>query len=161
MPYRALEALMAATGVEWQVVETLTRRDIDIKRRTVHARGGKNAWRNRVVRGTELWAWRIFAEYARDFTENALLFEGLRHSAALRTHKRIGKTLGMPPTTLHDWRHTYAVNALRQGYRPQVVAHQLGHRDAYLVITRYGRHTPSLDDYEIHGSVAHATHALG
>lgn len=153
---RAMEALMAATGVEWQVIERLRRRDVDLDGKTVHAQGGKTPWRNRVVRPTELWAWEVFADYARGFTPNALLFEGLRHSAALRTHKRINRLVGVPPTTLHDWRHTYAVLSLKAGYSPTIVAHQLGHRDAYLVITRYGRHVPDARDYE-----RHATQALG
>jgi integrase len=153
-----MEALMAATGVEWQVIDRLRRRDVDLEARTVHASGSKTRWRNRVVRPTEEWAWQIFADYARAFTGNALLFEGLRHSAALRTHKRIGRSLGLPVTTLHDWRHTYAVQALRDGYTATVIAHQLGHRDAYLLLTRYGRHVPSLEDYV---SRHQATQALG
>lgn len=149
---RACEALMAACGVEWQVITRLRRRDIDLEACTVHAQGGKTPWRNRVVRPTEEWAWEIFAEYARDFTDNALIFEGLRHSAALRTHKRIGKSLGLPVTTLHDWRHSYAVWSLKAGYSAQVIAHQLGHRDSYLVLTRYGRHVPDALDYERHAT---------
>lgn len=159
---RAMEALMAATGIEWQAIGLLKGRDIDFVAKTVHAQGSKTHWRNRVVRPTEMWAWEIFREYARDFTGNALVFQGLKHSAALRTHKRIGKSLGLPVTTLHDWRHTYAVQALREGFSAQIVAHQLGHRDSYLVLTRYGRHVPSLQDYEVHRHAAvPSAHALG
>lgn len=155
---RAMEALMAATGVEWQVVDRLRRRDVDLEARTIHAQGGKTRWRNRVVRPTEEWAWAIFADYARDFTGNALLFEGLRHSAALRTHKKAVRELGLPAVSLHDWRHSYAVWSLKAGYSAQVVAHQLGHRDSYLVLTRYGRHVPAAEDYIPR---VHATQALG
>jgi integrase len=48
---------------------------------------------------------------------------------------------------MHDARHTYAVNALRAGYRPEVVAHQLGHRDTTLVWKVYGRYIPKAEDY--------------
>jgi integrase len=150
MPFRAIEALMAATGVEWQVVERLTRRDIDLKKRTVHARGGKNAWRNRVVRGTELWAWRIFADYAKNFTDAAQLFPGIREDTALRVHKAASKTLSLPTTTLHGWRRTYAVQALRDGYSLQVVAHQLGHKDTTLVQKIYGQFVVEEADYRRH-----------
>jgi integrase len=146
MPYRAIEALMAATGVEWQVVERLTRRDVDLHSRTLHARGGKTPWRNRVVRGTELWAWRIFADYAKQFTDNAQVFS-VSKFRALEVHLEAAEVLNLPRTTLHDWRHTYAVGALRDGYSIQVVAHQLGHRDTVLVQSRYGRFVPEASDY--------------
>lgn len=149
LPYRAIEALMAATGVEWQVIERLVRRDIDLKAKTVHARGGKTPWRNRVVRATEVWAWKIFAEYARDFTENAPLFP-LSKFRALEEHLVAAEAVKLPRTTLHDWRHTYAVQALRDGYSLQVVAHQLGHKDTLLVQTRYGRFVPDAADYRRH-----------
>jgi integrase len=152
MPNRALEALMAATGVEWQVIERLRRRDVDFTKRSAHAQGGKTPWRNRIVRATELWAWEIFAEYARDFASNALIFDGLRESQTLRVHSRTAKSLGLPHTTLHDWRHVYAVQALRDGYKPAIVAHQLGHRDSYLVLTRYGRFIPNEADYVLHAA---------
>jgi len=151
-PHRAIEALMAATGIEWQVIERLKRRDIDFTARTIHAQGGKTIWRNRVVRATELWAWEIFAGYARDFTENALIFGEVDKYRALTLHKRASKDLGLPATTLHDWRHTYAVQALRDGYPLTVVAHQLGHHDTYLVQTRYGRHVPDERDYRPHAA---------
>jgi integrase len=154
-PYRAIDALMAACGVEWQVIERIRGRDIDFDAKTAHAQGGKTAWRNRIVRATELWAWDIFAGYARGFSPNALLFDGLTESGALRAHKRGVKALGLPRFTLHDWRHSYAVQALRDGYKPSVVAHQLGHRDAYLVMTRYGRFIPDESDYTHAASSRH------
>lgn len=149
VPYRAIEALMAATGVEWQVIERLVRRDVDLKARTVHARGGKTAWRNRVVRATELWAWQIFAEYAKQFTDAAPLFP-VSKFRALDEHLEASTAVELPRTTLHDWRHTYAVQALRDGYSLQVVAHQLGHRDTTLVQSRYGRFIPDESDYRRH-----------
>lgn len=149
MPYRAIEALMASTGVEWQIIERLTRRDVDLKAQTVHARGSKTLWRNRVVRATELWAWKIFANYAGDFTENALLFP-VSKFRALDEHLGAAAAVKLPRTTLHDWRHTYAVQALRDGYSIQVVAHQLGHKDTTLVQNRYGRFVPDEADYRRH-----------
>lgn len=147
MPYRAIEALMAATGVEWQVIERLIRRDIDLTKRTVHARGGKTAWRNRVVRATESWAWKVFDEHVRPMTDNTPVFPGIREDTALRVHKSAATAVKLPHTTLHDWRHSYAVQALRDGYSLQVVAHNLGHKDTTLVQTRYGRHVPREEDF--------------
>lgn len=149
MPYRAIEALMAATGVEWQVIERLTRRDVDLRKRTVHARGGKTRWRNRVVRPTENWAWRIFADYVKPMTESAIVFPVSKFTA-LEQHLEASAVLKLPRTTLHDWRHTYAVLSLKAGYSLQVVAHQLGHRDTTLVQTLYGRHVVEKADYRRH-----------
>jgi integrase len=47
----------------------------------------------------------------------------------------------------HDWRHTYAVQALRDGESPQAVAHQLGHKTAAMVHAVYGRYVPIASDY--------------
>lgn len=151
-PHRAIEALMCATGVEWQVITRVRRRDIDFQAKTLEAHGSKTPWRNRTVRGTETWAWEIFASYARDFTDNALIFDGVDQYRALAIHKRASKTLGLPVTTLHDWRHTYSVIALKAGYTATVIAHQLGHHDTYLVQTRYGRHVPDDRDYALHAA---------
>jgi integrase len=57
---------------------------------------------------------------------------------------------------LHDLRHTYAVNALKAGYREQVVAHQLGHANATMIRKVYGRYVPDEADYQSH-SRAQAT----
>lgn len=160
MPNRALEALFCATGIEWGAAIKLRRRDVDLVAGTVHAEGSKTPWRNRVVRGTETWAWEIFAGYARDFTELAPLFPGLTPAAVLGVHHAAAKILELPRTTLHDWRHTYSVTALRDGYSPQVVAHQLGHRDSYLVLTRYGRFIVDERDYQRHAAVP-SRHAAG
>jgi integrase len=65
----------------------------------------------------------------------------------LDTHKRISAKLKIPVTTLHDWRHTYAVNSLRDGMKPTTVARQLGHRDASLVHRVYGRFIVDARDY--------------
>jgi integrase len=146
MPYRAIEALMAATGVEWQVVERLARRDVNLKDRTVHAHGSKTPWRNRVVRATELWAWRIFADYANTILDNGQVFSVSKYKA-LHEHLDASSVLRLPRTTLHDWRHTFAVISLKDGYSLQVVAHQLGHRDTTLVQNRYGRFIPDASDY--------------
>ena len=159
-PNRALEALMAATGIEWQAALRLRRRDVDLVARTVHAEGSKTPWRNRVIRGTEKWAWDIFANYARDFTDNAPLFT-MKPDAAIRVHHRVGRELGLPRTTLHDWRHTFAVQCLKDGYSAQIVAHQLGHHDSFLVLSRYGRFVPDDRDYQRAGHAADSRHAAG
>jgi Phage integrase family len=44
--------------------------------------------------------------------------------------------------TFHDLRHTYASLMVAAGVSPHVIAEQLGHRDARLVLHRYGHLYP-------------------
>lgn len=152
LPHRAAIALMAATGMELQAVERVARRDVDLDVGTVRARGGKNFWRDRVVRGTEPWAWSIFAEYARDFLPDALLFGDVSRDTIRSQHHRAAKLLNLPKTTLHDWRHSYAVWSLKDGLSPTVVARQLGHKDTTLLARVYGRYVPDESEYVTHAT---------
>lgn len=147
-PYRALEALMCGTGIEWQAVERLTANGVDAGERTIFANGGKKPWRRRVVRFTESWAWPHFWEHAKLYRGAALVFGDLTERRALALHRDTSLALGLPDTTLHDWRHTYAVNALRDGLTYQAVAKQLGHRDTTRVHDTYGRYVPDAEDYK-------------
>lgn len=71
-------------------------------------------------------------------TPNAHLFGRLTERAAWDAHTDAVKALELEHATLHDARHCYAVNSLREAMNPLVVAHQLGHRDTCLVYTTYG-----------------------
>lgn len=147
-PYSALEALMAGTGMERQAVQRLTRRDIDLDRLTVHAHGSKTPWRNRTVRITEAWTLPYLEKHLRTLLPGARVFT-VKMDRVLDQHKKASKRLDLPQTTLHDWRHTYAVNSLRDGMKPTTVARQLGHRDASLVHKVYGRFIVDERDYEL------------
>lgn len=144
-PYNAVEAIMA-NGVERQVVERLNRKDIDLKALTIHARGSKTPHRNRVIRITESWTVPIIKAHLATLLPNAKVF-AVRMDTVLDIHKRVSQKLGIQVTTLHDWRHTYAVNSLRDGMKPTTVARQLGHRDASLVHRVYGRFIVDERDY--------------
>ena len=152
-PFRALEALMAATGAEWQACRRLARRDIDLAARTVHLHGGKTAWRDRVVKIVAEWAVPAIAEHVRNFAPAAHVF-ALDQHAALEAHHAACKATQLEYCTLHDWRHTFAVQALRDGLSPSVVASQLGHANAYLVFTTYGRFVVTDADYQSPGKRA-------
>jgi integrase len=144
-PFNAVEAIMA-NGVERGVVEGLHRRDIDLKQLTIHARGSKTPHRNRVIRITEAWTVPIIKAHLATLLPNAKVFD-VKMDRVLDTHKRISAKLKIQVTTLHDWRHTYAVNSLRDGMRAEAVARQLGHRDASLVHKIYGRFIVDERDY--------------
>ncbi len=49
--------------------------------------------------------------------------------------------------TLHDWRHTHAVQLLRDGYSEQIAASHLGHKNTDMVRTKYGVFIPGKEDY--------------
>ncbi len=149
--YRVREALMVGTGMDWSDCARLRRRDVDLTARTVRCHGSKTAHRNRVVRITEAWT--------------------LKHLEALKTMLPDAPVCPMPAakdankdcnrvhraalvacaieqdSTLHDWRHHYAVTAFRRGETPQVVTHQLGHGTTKLALDLYGKYLPNASDY--------------
>lgn len=142
-PHQALEALMAATGMEWGACVALRRRDVDFDRRIVYAAGTKNEYRNRYVEASEEWAWNLFAAYARRFLPNAQLFKGLREEKALEEHHAAAKALELPHTTLHNHRNSFAVMWIRRSagdaVKLQWLKNQLGHApQSTLIYTRYG-----------------------
>ncbi len=149
-PYKSLEALMAGTGMEWQAIANLKRRDVDLKKRTVRAHGFKNKHRNRMVRITEDWTLPIIARHVRSVTSlDASLFT-VTNDRALDIHQAAVKVLGLEPSVLHDWRHTYAVNNLQRGMKPQVVKRQLGHAKNSTMVERvYGVWIVDEKDYQL------------
>lgn len=150
MPQRVAEALMAGAGLEWGAVAALHRRDVDLTTKEVHARGTKTRWRTRTVRVTEPWAWAIVRDYVKTLLPDAPLFPGLVERRALDAHKAACEAAKVAPSTLHDWRHTYAVQALRDGLPPQTVKRQLGHSPHSTMLERvYATWIPKADaDYQ-------------
>lgn len=153
---RALEALMAGTGCEWGAAERVEATKIRAAKREVYADGPKNKqgrtvkWRKRWVRFTEDWAWDVFWEWAGQFAGATRVFAGLKEDAALTEHQKACEALGLQMSTLHDWRHTYAILSLDDGIKPATVRRQLGHSPHSTVLERvYAAHLPTTDaDYE-------------
>lgn len=146
--YRTLIRLMAATGIELGVALTLRKEDVNFDERTINTRGSKTIWRNRVVR-FEAWETEDLRSLVEWLGAGALLFPFADGATALDEFKAAQQAAEMSGHRLHDLRHTYAVNALRQGYKPTVVAHQLGHKDATMVTKVYGRFIPDKSDYVV------------
>jgi integrase len=140
--YRVLAAVLASTGMEMQAARRLRRRDVDLVTKTLHAHGSKNDWRNRTVNVTEAWAWPIIVAHVKRLLPDALVFPALDHNKALDAHHAAVAALRLPPSTLHDHRHHYAVALRRRGVSDVVIAKQLGHGSTMLVATRYGRYQP-------------------
>ncbi len=130
---------MAGTGMEYSAAARVRRRDVDLEARVVFANGEKNEYRTRYVEVTEDWAWQIIEAHAKGFSPNAPLFPGIREEAALVEHHRAAKALGLPRTTLHHHRHSFAVMQLRRGRDNQWLKNQLGHApQSTLLYTTYG-----------------------
>lgn len=123
---RIVAALMAGTGMEWQAVAAATRADVDRWSRTIRAHGSKTAARERTVAVTEDWAWEIIEPHLWTLAPLAPLVT-VKERAALREQTEACERLKLPRNRLHDWRHTYAVTAIRRGDDHQAIKNQLGH----------------------------------
>ena len=146
--YRTLAALREGTGAEISAALKVRRRDLDQTRSAVHLRGTKTAHRDREA-FVDPWAMERLAGYiqARRFAPDAPLFDGITGQNALRVQRKALKALGLPADyTLHDARHSYAVRKMKAGAEPQLVASNLGHRDATMVLRVYGKYRPVASD---------------
>ncbi len=142
---RAVEAL-AHCGAEVSAIIRLTRGDVDLGERTFHAKGTKSAWRDRIVPVQE-WALPFVKAACRRKLPNAPLFPGLDRHQVHKLHDEACKALGSEFSgyRFHDARRTFAITALKNGATHEAVAYVLGHKDARLVITTYGRYAPNLE----------------
>lgn len=158
-PYKSAVAIMEGGGVEFSAMLRTRCRDIQSKEsRTVFANGSKNEWRSRSVVIDE-WAWPAIVAATKDKLPNALLFpitedQDTSPKAARRANgmlrraiQHAKKAAGVPlEYTIHDARHSFAVRHMRAGDPPDVIAANLGHKDATLVIRIYGKYRPNDDD---------------
>lgn len=70
----------------------------------------------------------------------------LTRSHGTDQHRRICKLLGLGDYQLRDSRHSWAVRAAKAGTPAEIIARQLGHVDATMVLKVYGRFMPSQHD---------------
>ncbi|MBI2408227.1 MAG: tyrosine-type recombinase/integrase [Gemmatimonadetes bacterium] len=145
-PYAALAALREAAGVEISAALRVRRRDIWETEKVVFVLGSKNEWRARTVI-VEDWAWPILRRVFADKLPDAFVFDGLTYEGARKAHRDALAATGLNPEyRMHDARHSIAVRWMKQGVEPQIIASNLGHRDASLVLKLYGRYQPRAED---------------
>jgi integrase len=159
-PWASLFLLMAMTGIELGAALKLTRTDVDLSAKTIRAQGSKTTWRNRVVRYDPDRLQGVMYRLTAGKDESSPLFPAIRHRVLLAQWHAAQKAAGLSGHRLHDLRHTYAVNALKAGLKPTVVAHQLGHKDASMVIKVYGRFVPDAADYAVPKKKALVTNSV-
>lgn len=145
-PYSALAALREGAGVEISAALRVRRRDISETDKTIFVRGSKNEWRARNVI-VEDWAWPLLRRAFANKLPDALVFDGLDYESARKAHQAaLAATKLRLDYRMHDARHSIAVRWMKQGVEPQIIATNLGHRDASLVLKLYGRYQPRAED---------------
>jgi integrase len=77
---------------------------------------------------------------------NAIRTTECGRAGAQDHHKGACAQLGIEDYRIHDQRHSYAVRAARAGTPAELIARQLGHANAILVLKVYGRFMPSQQD---------------
>lgn len=144
----ALHAMMLGTGMEVSAALATTYADIDRQARNIHAKGTKAKHRDRVVHVTEDWCWDILEAYlrARPGVGATPVFPE-DYQVIYRAFKKAVKKAEIIDYRIHDHRHTYAVWLLKRREKPELISHQLGHRDTSLLWKVYGRYVLTAEDF--------------
>lgn len=164
--HRAFIGLAFGSGLELGVLNAIRVADIvDAANHTLLAPGTKNTGRHRYVI-VDAWAWPYVEQQAKDKTPNAPLFDIQSDNARDEFYSAqiaVGLTGALPDGvtpanahrkgaslrglfhTVHDCRHTYAVNRMTgddgESKRDlQFIADQLGHSDLQMVSRIYAKH---------------------
>jgi integrase len=91
--------------------------------------------------------WRLKAGEAWE-KSNLVFTDELGHHLAggtiYKNFKKIMLEIGLPEVSLHDLRHTFAVNSLRSGDDPKTVSENLGHHCAGFTLDRYAHVTEQM-----------------
>lgn len=145
---QAFNALLSGAGVEVSVALGLQASAVWRDTKEVFAPGTKTHSRKRVVRVAD-WAWPWVEALARIRRPGECLFMTIpdRWIAAGAFNAVIKPLAEREPGVFADYwmrdgRHTYAVRAIKAGTPPIVVATQLGHKNAILVLKVYGIYVP-------------------
>jgi integrase len=143
--WREYFAILYGTGIEVSVALGLKRRDVDLARREIFAAGTKTHCRERTVRVSE-WAWPYVQTLCTGKLPEAPLFPGLKRGNVGYHHRQVCERLGIEGHQLRNSRHSWAVRAAKAGTPAEIIARQLGHADAVMVLKVYGRFMPSQHD---------------
>ncbi len=140
-PYTAIFALAYGAGIEISAILAGTETDVDYAARALRARGTK-AWNRDRLAYVADWAWPFIERHFATLLPGERIFRGIDRWKASDYHRERLRALGLHQLRLHDSRHHWAVENLRAGVPVQLVARQLGHRDATMVLKVYGRFIP-------------------
>jgi integrase len=146
-PYRAMFALAYGAGLEISAILSLNENDVDRLRQAVRAKGTK-AWTRDRIAFVAPWAWPHVAQQLDSVTPGERLFRTFDRWEAGSYHRERCRVLGFGGYRLHDSRHHWAVEQLRAGVPVELVARQLGHRDAVMALKVYGRFAPRSQEWD-------------
>ena len=153
-PFCAFSALPGGTGIDVSTALGLRKRDVDAPRREFRAAGSKTHSRDRIVRVAE-WAWPCIEERFAALRPNDLLFASVDRWTAGDAHRAACTRAKIENYQMRDQRHSYAVRAARAGTPAELIARQLGHANAVLVLKVYGRFMPSQQERDKWEKLAH------
>jgi integrase len=140
-PFRAILALAYGGGLEISAILALVESDIDRQRGAVRARGSK-AWpRDRIALIAPL-AWAHVEAHLAGLTPGERVFRGIDRWEAGKYHRQRCDPLGWTGDRLHYARHHWPVECLRSGVPAEMIARQLGYRDAVMTLRVYRRFIP-------------------
>lgn len=145
---KAFHAAMLATGMEISAAKR-----IDPAKCTdgqAFAKGTKSGSRERTARVYERWqwAWKLALAEIEQHPDGTLPFASITKKASNKALRDALKRAGLDERyTQHDHRHTWGVQAIRDGLATHVVAYQLGHKNDTMVRRVYGRFIPEDSDF--------------
>jgi integrase/recombinase XerD len=136
---RAVILLLLDTGIRAEELCTLRINQVDLRNRriTVFGKGSKERIIPFCAR-TGQAIWRYLKEERKDEPAGALLFANLNgteldRSQLLKTINRIAERAGVYHANVHRFRHTFAINFLRNGGDPYALQMALGHSTMEMV----------------------------
>lgn len=145
-PFRALSALIHATGAEVSAALRMTRGDVELDRMLAHVPGSKTASRNRYDVVIEGWARPYLERHVSGLFPSAPLFPGVSRYQAYWYHRQACDAVGVTDYTVHDARHSLAVRWGKRGVSLEAIAEQLGHKGILQVANVYGRFKPTIEE---------------
>jgi integrase len=75
--------------------------------------------------------------------------DGVTEDSARRAHRHALRACKLDPSyRMHDARHSFAIRWMMENINPELIAHQLGHVDATMVLRVYGKYRPTINDLQ-------------
>lgn len=138
---RAFHALMLATGMEFSAAKRVD--PATVTDDTVFAdgtKGGGYRKRTATVYPRWKWAWNVARAHILQYRDGEHPFAAINRWSSRDALATAVKRAGVNTDyTTHDHRHTWGVQMARDGYPLQLIANQLGHRDATMAAKVYTR----------------------
>lgn len=146
LEFRALFALIKATGAEVSPALGMMRGDVDLSTGLVHIKGTKNEKRDRHDAIIEPWALPFLRDHCRSIIGNVPLWPNLTRHRVYDVHQATCAALGIMDYTLRDSRHSWAVRSRKRGESLEAIAEQLGHKSIYMAATVYAQFKPTMEE---------------